>query len=89
MFGHKVLGFQKRLEAQKDVFKVTYLIETPHLIFYKRELIKDNGGLPTFHCFAEISIDGYNYVMRSETFGGYEQVIEDMVLSIKTAHPVN
>ena len=50
--------------------------------------IDDNGGKVTYHCFGEIEIDGYNYVLRSEKIGGYKQVIRDMVLSIKTAQPI-
>ena len=85
---HKVLLHQKRLEEQKSVFTVTYLQKEPHLVFYKRELVDNNGGLPSYHCYAEIEVDGYNFVLRSETYGGYEQVIRDMVTSIKTAHPI-
>lgn len=85
---NKVVAHQKRLAAQKNVFTVEYLIEEPHLLFYKRELVEDNGGLPSFHCYAEVTLDGYNYVLRSVTFGGFEQVIRDMVQSIRTVRPV-
>ncbi|MDX1349103.1 MAG: hypothetical protein R3279_02585 [Putridiphycobacter sp.] len=85
---NKVQWFQKRLDAQKDVFAVTYLVKEPHLLFYKRELVAGNGGKPTYHCFSELEIDGYNYVLRSSEFGGHEQVIKDMVVSIKTARPI-
>ena len=85
---NKVLAHKKFLEEQKQVFTTTVLEETPHLLFYKRQLVEGNGGKVTYHCFGEIEIDGYNYVLRSEKVGGYEQVIKDMVLAIKTARPV-
>ncbi len=84
----KVKTQKQNLEEQKNVFITTYLEETTHLIFYKRELINDSGGKASYHCFGEIKIDGYNYVLRSEKIGGYEQVIRDMVASIKTAEPI-
>ncbi|MFK8045651.1 MAG: hypothetical protein AB8B72_09155 [Crocinitomicaceae bacterium] len=84
----KVLKHQRDLEGQSNVFKITYIEKSSNLIFYKRELINENGGLPTYHCYSEIEIDGYNYVLRTESFGGYELVVKDMVLSIKTAKPV-
>jgi len=84
----KVLKHQKDLEAQTSVFKVTYIEKSPSLIFYKRELVNENGGLPTYHCYGEIEIDGYNYVLRTESFGAYEIVVKDMVQSIKTAKPI-
>jgi len=85
----KVAIHKRHLEEQKTVFVTTYLEETPHLLFYKLELVNDNGGKATYHCFGEIEIDGYNYVLRSEKIGGYKQVIRDMVLSIKTAQPTS
>lgn len=85
---NKVQQHKEQLKAQQDLFKISYLEEAPHLIFYKRELVDNNGGLPTFHCYAEITIDGYNYVMRTKTFGGYEPVVRDIVASIKTAKPI-
>lgn len=85
---NKVREHEQQLADQKNVFEVTYLEKTAHLVFYKQILINDNGGLPTYHCFGEITIDGYNYVLRSDKFGGYEPVIRDMVQSIKTAKRV-
>lgn len=85
----KVREHQQQLLDQKDVFEITYLEKKTHLVFYKQILIADNGGTPTYHCFGEMTIDGYNYVLRSEGFGGYEPVIQDMVQCIKTATPIH
>ncbi|MFK8038577.1 MAG: hypothetical protein AB8B74_09835 [Crocinitomicaceae bacterium] len=85
---NKVQAHEKELADQKDVFEITYLEKLNNLLFYKRVLINDNGGLPSYHCFGEITIDGYNYVLRSEKIGGYEPVITDMVQCIKTAEPI-
>lgn len=85
---NKVQWHQKQLEMQKDVFDITYLKQEPHLLFYKRDLIDNSGGAATFHCYAELEVEGYNYVLRSHDFGGFEQVIKDMVVAIKTARPI-
>jgi len=82
---NKVTTEKKRIAAKKDIFKVEYIIDRNNLIFYKRNLLADQGGKSTFHCYGEIRIDGYNFVLRSEKSGSYQPIIQDMVTTIKSA----
>ena len=85
---NKVAEEKKRLASKSDIFKIDYLINNNHLIFYKRELIDKHGGKPTYHCFGEVKIEGYNYILRSEESGSFKQIIQDMVTTIKSAKEV-
>lgn len=86
---NKVSGEKERLGDLGKIFVTEYLIDEPNLIMYKRTLHEDQGGKPSFHCYGETTIDGYIYVLRSESDGSLKPIIDDMVKTIKSAKPVN
>ncbi len=85
---NKVLEEKQRLAAKANIFSIEYIIDKRNLIFYKRDLLEGNGGRSTYHCFGEVNIDGYNYILRSADGGGYKQILQDMVMAIKSAKPI-
>ncbi len=85
---NKVSEEKQRLLSMENIFSVEYIINRNDLIFYKRQLVEGNGGKPTYHCFGEISIEGYNYILRSEDGGSMKQIVQDMVTSIKSARAI-
>lgn len=85
---NKVSGEKKRLGELSDIFLIEYLVDEPNLIMYKRTLHEGQGGKTTYHCYGEVEIDGYSYVMRSEDEGALKPIIEDMVMTIRSASPV-
>ena len=84
----KVKNEKARLEDLEKIFIIEYLTEEPNLIMYKRTLHEDQGGKPSYHCYGEIKIGGYNYIMRSEDEGSLKPIIEDMVMTIKSAKEI-
>lgn len=85
---NKVAGEKERLGDLDKIFVTEYLIDEPNLIMYKRTLHEDQGGKPSFHCYGETTIDGYIYVLRSQSDGSLKPIIDDMVKTIKSAKPV-
>ncbi len=84
----KVDGEKKRLSELENIFDIEYFIEEPGLIMYKRTLHEGQGGKPSYHCYGEVTIDGYSYVLRSEDEGSLKPIIEDMVKTIRSATPI-
>ncbi|MFT5819926.1 MAG: hypothetical protein ACI8ZM_001151 [Crocinitomix sp.] len=86
---NKVTEEKKRLTELVNIFDVEYLVDEPALFMYKRTLHEGQGGKASYHCFGEVIIDGYNYVMRSNDEGALKPIIEDMVMTIRSAKPVS
>ena len=86
---NKVSSEKERLADLDDIFITEYLIDEPKLVMYKRTLHEDQGGKPSYHCYGETTIDGYIYVLRSESEGSLKPIIDDMVKTIKSAKPVD
>ena len=84
----KVDTEKKRLGELSNIFDIEYTVDEPTLIMYKRTLHEGQGGKASYHCFGEVMIDGYNYVLRSEDEGALKPIIEDMVMTIRSAKPV-
>jgi len=84
----KVAGEKKRLGELTNIFDIEYLVDEPTLIMYRRTLHEGQGGKPSYHCYGEVEIDGYSYVMRSEDDGSLKPIIEDMVKTIRSAEPL-
>lgn len=84
----KVAQEKKRLAGLGDIFDIEYLIDEPNLIMYKRNLHEGQGGKASYHCYGEVLIDGYNYVLRSGEEGSLKPIIEDMVKTIRSAKPI-
>ena len=82
---NKVKGEKERLAGLDKIFVTEYLTDEPNLLMYKRTLHADQGGKPSYHCYGEITIDGYIYVLRSEEDGSLKPIIDDMVMTIKSA----
>lgn len=85
---NKVANEKKRLADLDKIFVIEYITDEPNLIMYKRTLHEGQGGKPTYHCFGEITIDGYTFVLRSEQEGSFKPIIDDMVKTIRSAKPI-
>lgn len=85
---NKVAGEKKRLGELTGIFDIEFSVDEPSLLMYKRTLHEGQGGKPSYHCYGEVVIDGYNYVLRSEDEGALKPIIEDMVMTIRSAKPV-
>ncbi len=85
----KVNEEKKRLGELGSIFEIEYLTDESNLIMYRRTLHEGQGGKPSYHCYGEVEIDGYKYVLRSEQDGSLKPIIEDMVKTIRSAKPVN
>ncbi|WP_070138374.1 hypothetical protein [Crocinitomix algicola] len=81
----KVKNEKDRLDDLSDIFVVEYLVDEPNLIMYRRTLHKDQGGTKSYHCYGEVKIGDYNYVLKSQDEGGLKPIIEDMVMTIRSA----
>lgn len=82
---NKVKSEKDRLNNLKDIFVIEYLVDEPNLIMYRRTLHKDQGGIKSYHCYGDIKVGGYNYVLKSEEEGGLKPIIEDMIKTIRSA----
>jgi hypothetical protein len=85
---NKVAGEKERLSELENIFEIEYLVDEPKLIMYKRSLHEGHGGKVSYHCYGEVEIDGYNYVIRNEDEGSLRPIAEDMVKTIRSAAPI-
>lgn len=85
---NKVQYEKKRLSDLSKIFTLEYIVDEPTLIMYRRDLHEGQGGKPSYHCYGEVVIDGYTYVLRSEEEGSLKPIIEDMVKTIRSAAPL-
>ncbi len=85
---NKVSNEKKRLADLDKIFVVEYITDEPNLIMYKRTLHEGQGGKTTYHCYGETQIDGYTFVLRSEQEGNFRTVIDDMVMTIRSAKAI-
>jgi hypothetical protein len=85
---NKVSTEKVRLEELTGIFDIEYLVDEPSLIMYKRGLHEGQGGKTSYHCYGEVEIEGYSYVLRSEDEGSLKPIIEDMVMTIRSASPI-
>ena len=81
----KVKNEKARLADLDKIFVTEYLTDEPNIIMYKRTLHEDQGGKPSYHVYGETLIGGYTYILRSEDEGSLKPIIEDMLLTIKSA----
>lgn len=84
----KVKNERARLADLDKIFITEYFTDEPNLIMYKRTLHNDQGGKPSYHVYGETLIGGYTYILRSEDEGSLKPIIEDMVLTIKSAKEI-
>ena len=84
----KVPAEKKRLKELSNIFDFEYLLDDPTLIMYKRTLHEGQGGKTSYHCFGEVIIGGYTYILRSEQEGSLKPIIEDMVKTIQSASEI-
>ncbi len=82
---NKVEQEKKRLKELETIFEIEYLVDEPSLIMYKRKLHEGQGGKPSYHCYGEELVGGYNYVLKSDEEGSLKPIIEDMVKTIRSA----
>ncbi|MCC7454413.1 MAG: hypothetical protein IT222_09620 [Crocinitomix sp.] len=85
---NKVASEKKRLADLSNIFTFEFLVDEPKLIMYRRSLHEGQGGKTTFHCYGEVEVEGYNYVLRSAEEGSLKPIIEDMVKTIRSAKPI-
>jgi hypothetical protein len=83
-----VASEKKRLADLSNIFTFEFLVDEPKLIMYRRSLHEGQGGKTTFHCYGEVEVEGYNYVLRSAEEGSLKPIIEDMVKTIRSAKPI-
>ncbi|MFT4603072.1 MAG: hypothetical protein ACI857_003259 [Arenicella sp.] len=84
----KVKNEKARLIDLNKIFVTEFLTDDANLIMYKRTLHDDQGGKPSYHVYGEILIGGYTYILRSEDEGSLKPIIEDMLLTIKSAKEI-
>lgn len=53
----------RKREIENGIFKITYLLQTKHLLYYKSTL--PDGASPYWHYFASFEIGGKNYVFEN------------------------
>lgn len=85
---NKTVNEKKRLLELAKIFDYEFIVDEQKLIMYQRTLHEGQGGKKTYHCYGELTIEGYTYVMRSEDEGALRPIIEDMVKTIRSAKPV-
>lgn len=85
---NKVEQEKERLRELEDIFELEYIVEEPKVIMYRRSLHEGQGGKTSYHCYGEVEIDGYNYVIRNEDEGSLRPIAEDMIKTIRSAAPI-
>ncbi|MCR9172511.1 MAG: hypothetical protein NXI10_08475 [bacterium] len=84
---------EKKELKRKDFFKIKYLIDTPEMILYQRELVVKGSDRAastvgvehkSYHVFGQKTIDGITYVLESREEGYEKNIIEMMAKSIKS-----
>lgn len=82
---NKVAQEKERLKELEEIFDLEFIVDEPKVIMYKRALHEGQGGKISYHCYGEVQIGGYNYVMRNEDDGSLRPIAEDMVKTIRSA----
>ena len=85
---NKVTQEKERLSELEAIFDLEFIVDEAKVIMYKRSLHEGQGGKVSYHCYGEVEIDGYNYVMRNEDEGSLRPIAEDMVKTIRSATQV-
>lgn len=89
---------EKKALAEKDFFKIKYLVDEDDLIVYERRLIPtgDSKASPTvgvehssYHVFGQKEINGVTYKFASREEGFEKMIIEIMAKSIRSIKPNN
>jgi len=86
---NKVKEEKEYLKGQANIFEFEYIIDEPTVMMYKRELHENQGGKKSYHCYGEMSIDGYTFVLRTTADGSFKPVVSDMVTTIKSAKEIS
>lgn len=81
----KVANEKERLKDLEKIFSIEYITDEPKLLMYKRTLHEGQGGKPSYHCYGEVVVDGYTYILRSQEDGSLRPIIEDMEKTIQSA----
>jgi len=84
----RVADEKKRLGDLGGIFVTEYIVDEPKLIMYKRTLHEGQGGKPSYHCYGQVQVDGFTYILRSHEDGGLKPIIEDMVKTIRSAKQI-
>lgn len=84
---------REEIDDLSHVFAIEYLIDEPDYIYYKRTVNQgsSNGvGVDhiTYHCLANHTINGINYLLRSHEDGLPKPIAYYMVTSIKYAEEI-
>ena len=88
---------EKKALADKDFYKIKYIIDEPDLIMYERILkvdgrqgVSKNVGFEhkTYHVFGQVIVDDIAYVFQSREDGYEKMIIDLMVKSIKSIKPL-
>lgn len=82
---NKVKNEKQLIKDQFDLFEFEFIIEESNILLYKRSLKGGNGGQTTYHCFGELDILGYNYIIRTDKEGTFKEVASDIINSIRSA----
>lgn len=84
----KTANEKKRLLELANIFDYEFIVDEPKLIMYQRTLHEGQGGQKSYHCYGEVEVEGYTYVLRSEDDGALRPIIEDMVKTIRSAREI-
>jgi hypothetical protein len=84
------------LEDHSHIYEVEYLEKTDDFVYYKSTL-KDDGAIEsdkvgtdhiTYHCVGMHTIDGVNYIFRTNKLGHPKPITEYMAKSIKSVKEI-
>lgn len=87
----------KKALAEKDMFKITYLVDEPELVVYERKLIvKGVDKAPktvgvehvSYHVYGQKQVNNIMYEFRSRDEGYTQMIIELMAKSIRSVEPI-
>lgn len=85
---NKTVNEKKRLLELDKIFDYEFIVDEPKLMMYQRTLHEGQGGKKSYHCYGEVEVEGYTYVLRSEDEGALRPIIEDMVKTIRSAKAI-
>lgn len=93
-----MIPFHKgELEEYSNMYDIEFLEETENFLYYKRTLKVDgvkeagkNVGIDhvSYHCYGQHTIEGINYVFRTNDSGHHKPITEYMAKSIKSAKEI-
>jgi hypothetical protein len=92
------LAYEKEnLKDQSHIYEVEYIEESDNFVYYKATL-KDNGAVSSdnvgtdhvsYHCIGQHTIEGVNYIFRTNIAGHPKPITDYMAKSIKSVKQID